>query len=98
MTCCDLHLGHMPLSEKKHTLRPVKFTHPTSGINHLHPLVAHQCSKRALVFELVAPPLEQILLGSKHLGEYCYICVLCVRKSFCSVARATEPSNPPLRL
>ncbi len=32
------------------------------------PLVADQCSKGALVFELVAPPLEQILLGSKHLG------------------------------
>ncbi len=32
-------------------------------------LVADQCSKRALVFELVAPPpLEQILSVSKHLG------------------------------
>ncbi len=31
-------------------------------------IVADQCSKRALVFELVAPPLEQIISGSKHLG------------------------------
>ncbi len=34
---------------------------------HIPTVVADQCSKRALVFVLVAPSLEQILLGSKHL-------------------------------
>ncbi len=69
-------------------------------------IVADQRSKRALVFELVAPPppLEQILSVSKHLGlvpEDPYIDVLCVRKSFCSGLGATEthrPTDPPLRL
>ena len=36
-------------------------------------VVADQCSKQALVFELVAPPLEQILSGSKRLGLVPYI-------------------------
>ncbi len=34
----------------------------------LSQLVADQCSIRALVYELVASPLEQILSGLKHLG------------------------------
>ncbi len=73
------------------------------GYGYTQIIVADQCSKRALVFELVAPPLEQILLGSKHLGmvpedQYQNIGVLYVRKSFCSVARVTEPPKPTLRL
>ena len=67
-------------------------------------IVTDQCSKRALVFELVAPPLEQIFSGSKHLGMVPgdpYRCTLCAKIFLflfgCNGNPPTHPSDYRLR-
>ncbi len=56
-------------------------------------IVSSQWPAGALVFELVASPLEQIKTGSMHfslMSENPYIYVLCVRTFFCSGSGAPE--------